>query len=129
MPVFGQLFTKVAIARFTRNFSTMMGAGVPILQALSIVGETSGNYVIENALEKVADSVRSGKSVAGPLALEPVFPSMVVQMISVGEDSGALETMLTKIADFYDQEVESTAEQLTALIEPLMIFSIFEQIQ
>ena len=146
MPVFGQLFTKVAIARFTRNFATMMGAGVPILQALSIVGETSGNYVIENALKKVADSVRSGKSVAGPLELEPVFPSMVVQMISVGEDSGALETMLTKIADFYDQEVESTAEQLTALIEPLMIaiigivvggmivalylpiFSIFEQI-
>jgi len=147
LPVFGQLFAKVAIARFTRNFSTMMGAGVPILQALSIVGETSGNYVIENALKKVADSVRSGKSVAGPLALEPVFPSMVVQMIAVGEDSGALETMLTKIADFYDQEVESTAEQLTALIEPLMIgfigliiggmivalympiFSIFEQIK
>ena len=147
VPVFGQLFTKVAIARFTRNFSTMMGAGVPILQALSIVGETSGNYVIENALKKVADSVRSGKSVSGPLALEPVFPSMVVQMIAVGEDSGALETMLRKIADFYDQEVESTAEQLTALIEPLMIgfigliiggmivalympiFSIFEQIK
>ncbi|MEX1079738.1 MAG: type II secretion system F family protein [Homoserinimonas sp.] len=146
VPVFGLLFTKVAIARFTRNFATMMGAGVPILQALSIVGETSGNYVIESALKKVADSVRSGKSVAAPLALEPVFPSMVVQMISVGEDSGSLETMLTKISDFYDQDVESTAEQLTALIEPLMIgfigliiggmivalympiFSIFEQI-
>ncbi|MHA6669283.1 type II secretion system F family protein [Homoserinimonas sp. A447] len=147
IPVFGALFTKVAIARFTRNFATMMGAGVPILQSLSIVGETSGNYVIEQALKKVADSVRSGKSIAGPLALEPVFPSMVTQMIAVGEDSGALETMLGKIADFYDQEVESTAEQLTALIEPLMIgfigliiggmivalylpiFSIFEQVQ
>lgn len=147
IPVFGDLFTKVAIARFTRNFSTMMGAGVPILQSLSIVGETSGNYVIEQALKKVADSVRSGKSVAGPLALEPVFPAMVTQMISVGEDSGSLEVMLAKIADFYDQEVESTAEQLTALIEPLMIgfiglviggmivalympiFSIFEQIK
>ncbi|MHA6693296.1 type II secretion system F family protein [Homoserinimonas sp. A520] len=147
IPVFGALFTKVAIARFTRNFATMMGAGVPILQSLSIVGETSGNYVIEQALKKVADSVRSGKSIAGPLALEPVFPSMVTQMIAVGEDSGALETMLGKIADFYDQEVESTAEQLTALIEPLMIgfiglviggmivalylpiFTIFEQVQ
>lgn len=146
LPVFGILFTKVAIARFTRNFGTMMGAGVPILQSLSIVGETSGNYVIEEALKKVADSVRSGKSVAGPLALEPVFPAMVTQMIAVGEDSGSLETMLNKIADFYDQEVESTAEQLTALIEPLMIgliglviggmivalympvFTIFEQI-
>jgi len=147
LPVFGQLFAKVAIARFTRNFSTMMGAGVPILQALSIVGETSGNYVIENALRKVAESVRSGNSVAAPLAQEPIFPAMVVQMIAVGEDSGSLEAMLEKIADFYDDEVTSTAEQLTALIEPLMIgfiglvvggmivalympiFSIFEQIK
>lgn len=146
IPVFGPLFAKVAIARFTRNFATMMGAGVPILQSLNIVGEASGNMVIENALRKVSDSVRSGKSVSGPLALEPVFPPMVTQMIAVGEDAGALETMLNKIADFYDQEVESTAEQLTALIEPLMIaiigivvggmivalylpiFSIFEQI-
>ncbi|MBF0672660.1 MAG: type II secretion system F family protein [Salinibacterium sp.] len=147
IPVFGPLFAKVAIARFTRNFATMMGAGVPILQSLNIVGEASGNAVIENALKKVSDSVRSGKSVSGPLALEPVFPAMVTQMIAVGEDAGALETMLNKIADFYDQEVEATAEQLTALIEPLMIavigvvvggmivalylpiFSIFEQIQ
>jgi type IV pilus assembly protein PilC len=146
MPVFGELFKKVAIARFTRNFSTMMGAGVPILQSLSIVGETAGNWVIEDALRKVQDSVRVGKSVAAPLAAEPVFPSMVTQMIAVGEDSGALETMLEKIADFYDDEVQSTAESLTALIEPLMIaiigaviggmivalympvFSIFEQI-
>ncbi|TBN57850.1 type II secretion system F family protein [Glaciihabitans arcticus] len=146
-PVFGDLFKKVAIARFTRNFGTMIGAGVPILQSLAIVGETSGNYVIERALVKVGESVRAGKSISGPLAEEPVFPSMVTQMISVGEDSGSLETMLEKIADFYDQEVESTAEQLTALIEPLMIavigvviggmivalylpiFSIFDQIK
>ena len=121
IPVFGGLFKKVAIARFTRNFGTMIGSGVPILQSLKIVGETSGNYVIETALIKVAESVRQGKSISGPLALEPVFPSMVVQMISVGEDSGSLETMLSKVADFYDEEVESTAEQLTALIEPLMI--------
>jgi type II secretory pathway component PulF len=147
VPVFGPLMTKLAIARFSRNFSTMIGAGVPILQSLSIVGETSGNWVIEAALRKVQESVRQGKSIAGPLASEPVFPAMVVQMISVGEDAGALQQMLAKIADFYDQEVQSTAEQLTALIEPLMIafigvvvggmivamympmFSIFEQIQ
>ena len=146
IPVFGELFKKVAIARFTRNFSTMMASGVPILQSLSIVGETSGNWVIEEALRKVQESVRQGKSIAGPLSEEPVFPSMVTQMIAVGEDSGSLETMLEKIADFYDDEVQSTAESLTALIEPLMIgvigaviggmivalympvFSIFEQI-
>ncbi|MEL4320539.1 type II secretion system F family protein [Leifsonia sp. YIM 134122] len=121
LPVFGNLNRKVAIARFSRNFSTMLGAGVPIMQALSIVGETSGNTVIQNALHKVADSVRIGKSIAEPLANEPVFPAMVVQMVAVGEDSGSLESMLGKIADFYDDEVEATTEQLTALIEPLMI--------
>ncbi|TFC49903.1 type II secretion system F family protein [Cryobacterium sp. TMT2-17-1] len=121
LPVFGPLMTKLAIARFSRNFSTMIGAGVPILQSLNIVGETSGNWVVESALRKVQESVRQGKSIAGPLALEPVFPAMVVQMIAVGEDAGALQTMLGKIADFYDQEVQATAEQLTALIEPLMI--------
>lgn len=121
LPVFGPLLKKVAIARFTRNFATMMKAGVPILQSLAVVGETSGNWVIENALHKVQESVRAGKTVAGPLAQEPVFPSMVVQMIAVGEDSGALETMLVKVSDFYDNEVQTTTEQLTALIEPLMI--------
>ena len=120
-PVFGQLAKKIAIARFTRNFGTMMRSGVPILQALSIVGATSGNYVIEKALVNVQESVRQGKSIAAPLSEEPVFPSMVTQMISVGEDSGSLEMMLEKISDFYDAEVESTTEQLTALIEPLMI--------
>jgi type II secretory pathway component PulF len=121
IPVFGMLFKKVAVARFTRNFSTMMAAGVPILQSLSIVGETSGNYVIEKALRKVQESVRTGKSIAAPLAEEPVFPAMVVQMIAVGEDAGALEQMLDKIADFYDDEVQTTTEALTSLIEPLMI--------
>jgi len=121
VPVFGPLMTKLAIARFSRNFSTMIGAGVPILQSLNIVGETSGNWVVESALRKVQESVRQGMSIAGPLSLEPVFPPMVVQMIAVGEDAGALQAMLSKIADFYDQEVQSTAEQLTALIEPLMI--------
>lgn len=121
MPVFGELMKKIAIARFTRNFGTMMKSGVPILQALSIVGATSGNYVIEKALVQVQESVRQGRTIAAPLAEEPVFPQMVTQMVAVGEDSGSLETMLEKISDFYDAEVESTTEQLMALIEPLMI--------
>ena len=121
LPVFGMLFKKIAIARFSRNFSSMLGAGVPILHILQIVGETSGNWVMEQALQKVAESVRKGKSIAEPLSEEPVFPAMVTQMIAVGEDAGALETMLSKIADFYDDEVQSTTEQLTAMIEPLMI--------
>ena len=121
MPVFGPLLRKIAIARFARNFSNMIGAGVPILTALRIVGEVSGNYVLEEALVEVAESVRQGESVAGPLTASGVFPSMVTQMIAVGEDSGSLQTMLEKVADFYDQEVKSTTESLTALIEPLLI--------
>ena len=146
LPVFGELFKKIAIARFSRNFATMTRSGVPILQALAIVGDTSGNWVLEQAMHKVGESVRSGRSISGPLADEPLFPAMVVQMVAVGEDSGSLDTMLGKIADFYDAEVLSMTEQLTALIEPLMIafigiviggmivalympmFSIFEQI-
>jgi type IV pilus assembly protein PilC len=120
-PVFGDLATKIALARFTRNFGTMVKSGVPILQALTIVGATSGNYVIEKAIQNVQESVRLGRTIAAPLADEPIFPSMVTQMISVGEDSGSLEAMLEKISDFYDAEVESTTEQLTSLIEPLMI--------
>jgi type IV pilus assembly protein PilC len=121
LPVFGSLLKKIAVARFCRNFASMIGAGVPILQALHIVGETSGNWVIERALHSVADSVRQGRSIAEPLAASPVFPSMVTQMISVGEDSGSLQQMLNKIGDFYDAEVESATEQLTAMIEPLMV--------
>ncbi len=124
MPVFGKLFQKIAISRFTRNFGTMIHAGVPILQALDIVGETSGNLVIERAAKAVQESVRTGQSLAGPLADHPVFPPMVVQMMAVGEDTGALDTMLAKVADFYDAEVEATTEQLTSLIEPLMIVVI-----
>ncbi|WP_165384825.1 type II secretion system F family protein [Cryobacterium sp. SO1] len=121
IPVFGSLLKKVAVARFARNFSNMIGAGVPILQALKIVGDTSGNWVIENALNEVAESVRQGKSISGPLLAQPVFPAMVTQMIAVGEDAGSLEIMLDKIADFYDDEVQAATEQLTAAIEPLMI--------
>ncbi|MDR6610633.1 type II secretion system F family protein [Leifsonia sp. 1010] len=121
VPVFGPLLKKIAIARFSRNLSNMIGAGVPILQALRIVGETSGNWVIEKSLIEVAESVRQGESIAKPLMAQPVFPTMVTQMIAVGEDSGSLETMLDKIADFYEQEVEAATEQLTAMIEPVLI--------
>ena len=146
-PVFGPLFTKVAIARFTRNFGTMLGAGVPILQALDIVGETSGNWSIEVAVRDIQQGVRQGQPLSTPLAKHSVFPPMVVQMITTGEDSGSLEQMLNKIGVFYDEEVAATTEQLTSLIEPLMIaflgviiggmivalympiFSIFELVQ
>ncbi len=121
LPVFGILLKKIAIARFSRNFSDMIGAGVPILRALQIVGETSGNWVIQQSLQEVGESVRQGHSLSGPLSDHPVFPPMVTQMIAVGEDAGSLEVMLNKIADFYDQEVEAATEQLTAMIEPLMV--------
>jgi type IV pilus assembly protein PilC len=124
MPVFGKLFQKIAVSRFSRNFGTMLHAGVPLLQALDIVGETSGNLVIERAAKAVQESVRRGESLSGPLSQHPVFPPMVVQMMAVGEDTGALDTMLGKVADFYDAEVEATTEQLTSLIEPLMIVVI-----
>lgn len=121
IPVFGQLFHKVALARFTRNLSSLLAAGVPILTALDIVADTSGNVVIAKAVSDVKESVRQGTGIAKPLTSHPVFPEMVVQMIAVGEDTGALDEMLAKIADFYDQEVEATTEQLMALIEPIMI--------
>jgi type IV pilus assembly protein PilC len=121
LPVFGLLFQKIALSRFARNLGTMMHSGVPILQSLDIVANTTGNVVLANAVRDVQESVRTGESVARPLERHSVFPSMVVQMMSVGEDTGALDTMLMKISDFYDQEVESTTESLTALIEPLMI--------
>lgn len=102
----------------------MLSAGVPILQALEIVGETSGNIVVEHAANDVIDSVRRGRALTAPLSENPVFPPMVVQMMAVGEDTGALDDMLEKIAEFYDAEVEATTEQLTSLIEPLMILVI-----
>jgi type IV pilus assembly protein PilC len=120
-PVFGPLFQKIAIARFTRNLGTMIRSGVPILQALDIVADTTGNVVVGRAVRDVQESVRQGESLARPLNNHPVFPPMVVQMMSVGEDTGALDEMLHKISEFYDQEVESTTEALTSLIEPLMI--------
>ncbi|PZO56379.1 MAG: type II secretion system F family protein [Leifsonia xyli] len=121
LPVFGQLNRKIVIARFSRNLSDMIGAGVPILQGLQIAGEVSNNYVVEKALRRVSEAVRKGESIAAPLAKESIFPAMVSQMVAVGEDAGSLEIMLEKIAAFYDSEVESTTEALTSLIEPLLI--------
>ena len=121
IPVFGPLFQKVALARFTRNFGTMLRSGVPILQSLDIVADTSGNVILADAVRDVQNSVRQGESITAPLANHEIFPSMVQQMMAVGEETGALDTMLAKISDFYDQEVEATTEQLTALIEPIMI--------
>jgi type IV pilus assembly protein PilC len=121
VPVFGSLFKKIALARFARNLGTMMHSGVPILQSLEIVADTTGNVVIGRAVRDVQQSVRNGESLTKPLEQHPVFPSMVVQMMAVGEDTGALDGMLHKIAEFYDQDVEATTESLAALIEPLMI--------
>jgi type IV pilus assembly protein PilC len=121
VPVFGPLFQKIAISRFTRNLGTMTRSGVPILQSLEIVGATSGNLVIRRAATDIEESVRRGEPLSQPLVHHDVFPPMVVQMLAVGEDTGALDTMLYKVSDFYDQEVEATAEALTSLIEPLMI--------
>jgi type IV pilus assembly protein PilC len=121
VPVFGQLFRKVAISRFTRNLGTMLSSGVPILQSLEVVGNASGNTVIRKAASAIEVSIRAGESLAAPLSSHSVFPPMVVQMLAVGEDTGAMDTMLAKISDFYDDEVEATAEALTSLIEPLMI--------
>jgi type IV pilus assembly protein PilC len=121
LPVFGGLMQKIALTRFARNLGTMMSSGVPILQSLDIVADTTGNVVLERATRAVQESVRTGESLSKPLTEHPVFPPMVVQMMAVGEDTGALDTMLGKIAEFYDQEVEATTESLTALIEPLMI--------
>jgi type IV pilus assembly protein PilC len=119
--VFGPLFHKTALSRFSRTLSTLIRSGVPILQALEIVGETVNNAVISRAVGDVQDSVREGESLAMPLAKHATFPPMVVQMMAVGEETGALEVMLAKVADFYDQEVEAAVASLTSLIEPILI--------
>lgn len=122
MPVFGPLFQKVAISRFSRTFSTLIASGVPILGALEIVASTSGNVLIEEAVTAAAENVRQGETLASPLAEVPkLFPPMVTRMIAIGEKSGALEALLMKISEFYDQQTEAAVEQLTSLIEPIMI--------
>jgi type IV pilus assembly protein PilC len=120
-PVFGPLLKKVAVAKFTRTMSTMMSSGVPILDGLAIVSKTAGNKIIENALMKVRKSISEGKTIAEPLTEAGIFPAMVVQMIAVGEATGALDSMLAKIADFYDDEVDAAVDAMTALLEPFMM--------
>jgi type IV pilus assembly protein PilC len=119
--VFGPLFHKTALSRFSRTLATLIRSGVPILQALEIVGETVNNQVIARAVRDVQDSVREGESLATPLSKHSSFPAMVVQMMAVGEETGALDTMLSKVADFYDQEVEAAVASLTSMIEPILI--------
>ena len=120
-PVIGPLTRKVAVSKFTRTLSTLLQSGVPILDSLQVVGRTSGNKVIERAVFRVAESIAEGRPIAEPLEESGVFPNMVVQMINVGESVGALDTMLEKIADFYDEEVDQAVENLTAMIEPFMM--------
>ncbi|KQZ04915.1 hypothetical protein ASD19_02535 [Microbacterium sp. Root53] len=147
IPVLGPFFRKAAVARFTRTLSTTLSAGVPILQALGIVKQTAGSALVEDAVGRIADGVRRGKGLTALMADEPVFPQMVTQMVAVGEDTGALDTMLKRVAEFTDREVQQTAQRLTAMIEPLMVvivgciiggmivamylpmFGIFEQMQ
>jgi type II secretory pathway component PulF len=121
LPVFGPLTQKIAISRFARNLSMMLSAGVPMLQALAVVGQAANNTVVEAAVDDVRESMRRGRSFAAPLANHPIFPGMVAQMAAVGEESGSLAAMLDSIGDFYDTEVETAAEQLSSSIEPLMI--------
>ncbi|MGD9096833.1 MAG: type II secretion system F family protein [Desulfobacterales bacterium] len=121
LPIFGDLLRKVAVAKFTRTMGTMLGSGVAILEALDIVGKTAGNKTIEDAIVKVRAGIAEGRTMADPLTESGVFPSMVCQMISVGEATGALDAMLGKIADFYDEEVDQAVENLTSLIEPFML--------
>jgi len=117
----GDIVQKVSLARWSRTLSALMGAGVPILQALEITGQTGGNKVIERAMAEVTTSVKAGGTLAAPLKESPVFPSMVVHMISVGEETGALDHMLTKVADFYEDEVNAAVKALTSILEPVMI--------
>ncbi len=121
MPVFGKLFTKIAISRFSRNLGTLLSVGVPVLQALDVVGETTGNRVITDAMSDLQIAVRDGQPMSSRLGRHKIFPQMVVQMVEVGEESGQISQMLDKIADFYDREVDMAAESLTASIEPIMV--------
>lgn len=120
-PVFGDLITKVSVARFCRTLGTMISSGVPILEALDICGRTAGNKVIENAIVKVRESISEGRSISEPLLETGVFPEMVCQMINVGEATGALDVMLNKVADFYEDEVDQAVETLTSMLEPMIM--------
>jgi type IV pilus assembly protein PilC len=121
LPVFGALFTKLAISRWSRNLGTLLGVGVPIIQALDVVGGTAGNAVITEAMDDVKAAVRVGMQMSGPLSRNPLFPPMVVQMLEVGEETGQVTEMLDKVADFYDHEVETATDSLTSAMEPLLV--------
>jgi type IV pilus assembly protein PilC len=121
LPVFGSLFAKIAISRFARNLGTLLHVGVPIMQALDIVGATTGNAVIAEAMKDVSRSVRDGQTMSAPLERHPIFPAMVTNMMQVGEETGQMSAMLDKVSDFYDLEVETATESLTAAIEPIMV--------
>ncbi|WP_250035584.1 type II secretion system F family protein [Paractinoplanes maris] len=121
MPVFGSLFRKLAMSRFSRNLGLLLNVGVPVMQALTVVGETTGNEVINAAMKDVQAAVRDGHTMSSALRNHPIFPTMVTQMIEVGEESGQISQMLDKVADFYDREVDAAAESLTASIEPIMV--------
>jgi type IV pilus assembly protein PilC len=121
LPVFGTLFTKLAISRWARNLGTLLAVGVPIIQALDVVGGTAGNAVVTEAMEDVRSAVRVGQQMSGPLSRHPLFPNMVVQMLEVGEETGQITDMLDKVADFYDHEVETATESLTSAMEPLLV--------
>ncbi len=121
MPVVGGLVRKISLARFTRTFGTLVAAGVPILSALDIVADTAGNEVVSREVKKSRSAIKEGETIAKPLSESKLFPSMLVQMISVGEETGALDAMLNKIADFYDEEVGTAVDGLTSLIEPMMM--------
>jgi type IV pilus assembly protein PilC len=121
VPVFGPLFTKIAISRFARNLGTLLGVGVPVMQALDVVGATTGNAVIAKATEDLETAVREGRQMSTGMTKHAVFPRMVTQMVEVGEESGRISQMLEKIADFYDREVDSSADSLTSSLEPIMV--------
>jgi type IV pilus assembly protein PilC len=121
VPIIGPVVRKVSISRFTRTLGTLVSSGVPILQALTIVRETAGNVVISNAVNSVHESVKEGETITAPLEGSGVFPPMVVSMVDVGEQTGALPEMLLKIADNYDEEVDNAVASMTSLLEPIMI--------
>ena len=121
LPIFGNIIKKVAVARFTRTLGTMISSGVPILDGLDIVAKTAGNMIIEEELQATRQSISEGKTIAEPLQNSKVFPGMMVQMVAVGEETGSMEVMLNKIADFYDDEVDGAVAGLTAMLEPIMM--------
>lgn len=121
IPIFGKVYHKILVARFAKNLSTMISAGVPLLTALDVAADTSGNVVLEDAILNVSDEVRMGKSMERPMRSEEVFPRMMTQMVAVGEESGNLEEMFSNVSEFYDREVREATESLTSLIEPLLI--------